>query len=95
MDVRLSEKEIDCLKRSLARLDPDARLYLFGSRTDPAKRGGDIDLLIRSKRLTRNSLRRLRLDFFAEFGEQKLDIVIDRGESDPFIDLIRKKAVEL
>ena len=71
------------------------KLYLFGSRVDDNKRGGDIDLLVVSKELTRSDLRRVRVEFFKHFGEQKIDIVLDNGKSDPFIEIIKQKAVEI
>jgi len=77
-------------------LSKDAQLYLFGSRVDDTKRGGDIDLLIVSKSLTKKDLRFIRIDFFNYFGEQKIDIVLDNGEfKNPFTKHIFKKAVLL
>lgn len=94
--VRLQKEEIDCLKDSLKQLSSDAKLYLFGSRVDETKKGGDIDLLIISKKLTKRDMRLLRIEFFKRFGEQKLDIVLDDGKmKDPFIQHIFQKAVLL
>jgi len=94
--MRLSNKEIKVLKDKLISLVDDAKLYLFGSRVDDTKRGGDIDLLIVSKKITKRDLRLLRVEFFKEFGEQKLDIIIDNGEfKKPFNRLIFKKAILL
>ena len=42
--VRLKERELKTIKEIILKYDPDARIVLFGSRTDPSKRGGDIDL---------------------------------------------------
>lgn len=75
--IRLSKDEIEVLKKSLRQLDENAKLYLFGSRIYPQKKGGDIDLLILSDILNRQDLRTIRLTFFNHFGEQKLDIVLD------------------
>ena len=94
--MRLTQKEVTLLKESLASLSSEARLYLFGSRTDDSKRGGDIDLLVVSKRLTKKDLRYLRLNFFKAFGEQKLDILLDDGSfENPFHKMISQKATEL
>ena len=71
--MRLSEEQINVLKDSLKRLDALAKLYLFGSRLDDSKKGGDIDLLIKSKKLNRADIRKLRMDFYRHFGEQKMD----------------------
>jgi predicted nucleotidyltransferase len=77
-------------------LDADARVYLFGSRIDDAKRGGDIDLLIESNILTKQDLRKIRWQFFGVFGEQKMDLVLDTGiENQTIINMIKPTAVQL
>lgn len=94
--MRLTINEITLLKEKLASLSKEATLYLFGSRVDDSKRGGDIDLLVVSKKLTKRDLRKLRIAFFDVFGEQKLDIVLDDGcFNDPFHKIISQKAVLL
>ncbi|MFP4333588.1 MAG: nucleotidyltransferase domain-containing protein [Campylobacterales bacterium] len=94
--MRLSPAEIDVLRSKLKELSSEAKLYLFGSRVDDSKRGGDIDLLVVSDKLTRKDIRALRLEFFKHFGEQKLDIILDDGEfKDPFTKVILQKAVEI
>ena len=94
--MRLSRSEIDVLKSTLSSLSSNAKLYLFGSRVDDTRKGGDIDLLIIDKNLTQKDLRRLRIDFFQHFGEQKIDIVLDNGElKSPFVKHIFQKAILL
>lgn len=44
--VRLSDQEIELLKSKLYELSHSAKIYLFGSRVDDTKKGGDIDILI-------------------------------------------------
>lgn len=94
--MRLLLQEVNLLKTKLNSLCSDAKLYLFGSRVDDSKKGGDIDLLIVSSELSKKDLRLLRIEFFKEFGEQKLDIVLDDGKFiNPFNKLILKKAILL
>jgi predicted nucleotidyltransferase len=94
--MRLEKIEIDLLKKSLSSLASDAKLYLFGSRVDDDKRGGDIDLLVVSDKLSKRQLRTLRLEFFKHFGEQKIDIVLDDGSfRSVFNRIIFEKAVLL
>jgi len=94
--MRLTEKEVILLKEKLTSLSKEAKLYLFGSRVDDTKRGGDIDLLVVSKKLTKKDLRHLRLAFFKVFGEQKLDILLDDGAfKNPFHRMISQEAVLL
>jgi predicted nucleotidyltransferase len=92
----LEQDQINLLKNTLEALSSNAQLYLFGSRVDDHQKGGDIDLLIVSKELTKKDLRLLRIYFFEHFGEQKMDIILDNGEfRDPFVKQIYQKAVLL
>ena len=94
--MRLSKEEINNLKTSVFSFDKEAKLYLFGIRTDDQKRGGDIDLLIISKNINREEVRKIKLNFHDEFGEQQIDILQDEGKLDePFKKLIFTKAIEL
>ena len=96
MMLRLSSNEIQTLKSALKYLSDSAQLYLFGSRVDDSKRGGDIDLLVVSNELSMSDLRKLKFDFYDKFGEQKIDIVLDNGiTKEPFIEIIKKKAILL
>lgn len=94
--MRLDPKEIETLKSSLKELDRNAKIYLFGSRIDDNKKGGDIDLLVISRKLDKKSVRPLKHKFYENFGEQKIDIIIDNGElNDPFVKKIYRDAVSL
>ena len=94
--MRLSNKEIQNLKTSVLSFDPNAKLYLFGSRADDSKKGGDIDILIISKVITKKEIRTIKFNFFDEFGEQKLDILVDEGDfENPFIKMIFREAILL
>ena len=44
--MRLSEKEITTIKRVIGESIGEAKVYLFGSRLDDTRKGGDIDLFI-------------------------------------------------
>ena len=94
--MRLNSQEVKVLKERLYLLSRSAKLYLFGSRVDDNKRGGDIDLLIIDNHLTKRDLRFLRVDFFKHFGEQKIDILLDNTKmKNPFVKHIFNKAVLL
>lgn len=92
--MRLERAEILLLKNTLKDLSATAKLYLFGSRVDDTKQGGDIDLLVVSNILGKKDIRKLRIEFCKKFGEQKIDIVLDDGTfKDPFHKHIFQKAV--
>jgi len=77
-------------------LSPSAKLYLFGSRVDDTKQGGDIDLMVVSDCLSRKDISRLRIEFFKRFGEQKMDVLLDDGKFTPvFHRLVMQKALLL
>ncbi len=44
--MRLNPIEVDALRSILHGLDPNGKIYLFGSRTDDSRRGGDIDVFL-------------------------------------------------
>ena len=58
--MRLTANELSTIREEIGRLDPQAEVYLYGSRVDDAARGGDVDLLVVSDRLTFRDVLRLR-----------------------------------
>ena len=58
-----------------------ANVWLFGSRVDDNKRGGDIDLLIETDLIDLDDIARTDITFLAKLqmklGEQKIDILLD------------------
>ena len=79
--MRLSKTYIDVIKRSFNEVFC-GDIYLFGSRLDDKKRGGDIDLYLVVK--DKSNLFRKKLKFLAkikkELGEQKIDVVFNIDE---------------
>ena len=47
--MRLSSKEIETIKTTIHDIFGEATIYLFGSRLNPNKKGGDIDLFVVAK----------------------------------------------
>ncbi len=95
--MRLESKKRSLLKQSIIKILPQAEIYLFGSRTDDTRKGGDIDLLILGDRtLTLSEQSDIRFEFERHFGEQKLDLVSMRHQDeDPFKTLILNEAIPL
>jgi len=83
--MRLSEFEIESIL-SVARrhFGTNVQVFLFGSRSNDQKRGGDIDLFISNPN---NELLKIRakIDFITELiqliGEQKIDVILDNKNS--------------
>ncbi len=80
---------------AIAAVDPDARIYLFGSRTDDTKKGGDLDVLIFSRDITFGDKLKIKAAIFERIDEQKIDLVIAEDEKDPFVKMIREQGVLL
>jgi predicted nucleotidyltransferase len=87
--MRLEPQQIESIKRQTAKWAPGADAFVFGSRTDPSARGGDIDLLVLAEeKLSLGTLRHMRRAILDEIGEQKLDIVsFARAAAHPFKDI--------
>jgi predicted nucleotidyltransferase len=78
--MRLTNSEADAIREEVRHLDPDAELYLYGSRTDDNARGGDIDLLVVSDKLTLRDVLRMRSRILDRIGWQQLDLVTRRKD---------------
>jgi predicted nucleotidyltransferase len=85
--VRLKEFEIEAIKSAVRKYDENAQVYLFGSRTDDAQKGGDIDIIIISDILTFNEKTKIRLELYEKLGEQKIDIIITKEIKSVFLKL--------
>lgn len=72
--VRLDDDEIDALAYALEDV-PASRVALFGSRAQPHRRGGDIDLLVLSSAPAFEASRRIATRFFSRC-EEKIDVVV-------------------
>ncbi len=95
--MRISSEQVDFLKRSILAIVPDAVIYLFGSRVDDGKKGGDIDIMILSdKKVGWKERSRIKWRFFERFGEQKLDIVSSTfNDRNPFKELVLHEGIKL
>jgi len=74
--MRLSPFEQQIIKQTIYTFDKQAKIILFGSRTDETARGGDIDLLIISQQIKRDQLGEIRWQLWQKLGEQKIDMIL-------------------
>ena len=83
--MRLTQTEIEVIN-SMAKkyFGSDAQVFLFGSRVDNLKKGGDIDLFIKNKNEALFTVE-LKVQFLAELksviGNQKIDVVFDNANT--------------
>lgn len=73
--MRLSNFERESIVETIISYDPEAEVYLYGSRCDDEKKGGDIDLVILSTKMDRKTAGSIRIRLYDLIGEQKIDIV--------------------
>ena len=93
--MRIKKAEIKILKESVRESDPDAEIYLFGSRTNDQARGGDIDILVLSQRLTFKDQIKIKARIFKSLEEQAIYLVIARDMTDPFVRVALNEGVPL
>jgi predicted nucleotidyltransferase len=74
--MRLSKRTLKILQENLKKSFGDVSIYLFGSRTDDTKKGGDIDLAI-DTHLTREEFRKTKALFLAMLTRIDFDYKID------------------
>ena len=77
--VRLSDRQIDIIKKYAVRFfGKNVKVYIFGSRADLSKKGGDIDILVITDNLNNLSMKKLKFvsNLMRELGEQKIDVII-------------------
>jgi len=74
--MRLSKRTINTIRKSVEASFGDVKVYLFGSRTDDSKRGGDIDLAIETD-MTKKEFKQHKLEFVTSMLRLGLDLKID------------------
>lgn len=99
--MRLTLTEQDAIKSVFhVYFGPEDHLWLFGSRTDDMKRGGDIDLYVETHLNTDEAIK-AHLRFLSSvkdnIGDQKIDLVLNvlnLSSSQPIYE-IAKKGIQL
>jgi len=84
--MRLTTKEQKAIKDTFLEIFSKGEIYLFGSRVDDSKRGGDIDLyIVLEEKLPISAIFNKKIDFLVELkskiGEQKIDILISKDKN--------------
>ena len=94
--MRLNSETVQVLQKIFLQVFGKGELYLFGSRVDDARRGGDVDLYLVAD--NRDRMGEKRIEFLAQvkrqIGDQRIDLVLDRGAGRP-IDKIAMREVLL
>ena len=91
--MRLNNFEVEAIKKSFKEVFKSGEIYLFGSRVDDTKKGGDIDLFIISKEAKYES--KLKVSSKLEYLLNKpVDIVLHKNFSNK-IEQEALKGIEL
>lgn len=80
--VRLSDRDLKALEEVFKQTFlQDDNLWIFGSRVDMSKKGGDIDLYVETHAASIDNAIKMRSNFIwnleQKIGEQKIDVVLN------------------
>lgn len=90
--MRLNKNYVKVIKKSFFEVFKQGEIYLFGSRVDESRKGGDIDLYL----VVENKINifKNKIKFLAkikrELGEQKIDVIFNLDSNR----LIEKEAIK-
>jgi predicted nucleotidyltransferase len=101
--MRITETERRVLRDEARKaFGADSKVFLFGSRVDDARRGGDIDLLVETGNMGHAAVFEAQLRFLARvklaLGEQKIDVLVDypdRKSRPEILRIARAEGVQL
>jgi len=82
--MRLTNDEVKMIKKAFIESFEDGKIYLFGSRVDDTKRGGDIDLyIVPFEKFEDERERKIRflIQLDEYIGEQKIDVIIAKDKN--------------
>ena len=82
--MRITECEKNAIIDAVKNADPAARVWLFGSRADDNKKGGDIDIGILSERIDLMKEIEIKQMIWDKIGEQKIDIALSKDGQEAF-----------
>jgi predicted nucleotidyltransferase len=99
--MRLTPAQVQAIRAAAAEAFGDgAAVWLFGSRVDDTKRGGDIDLLVQPASGAQDQLFRRKVRLLARLeralGERKIDVVVEEpDDARPIVAIARQTGVRL
>ncbi len=97
MKVRLENDEIRIIKEVISEFDRNAEIYIFGSRVDLGKKGGDIDILVLSDRIDWKKRRKIKVSLIEKLGDRKIDLIVARKDEkdNPLVELAIEEGVRV
>jgi predicted nucleotidyltransferase len=96
--MRLNKYVLNKIKNAVKNSFGDVNIYLFGSRLDNSKKGGDIDIAIETD-LSRLDFRKKKVQFISNLLKNDFDYkidLVDYNTTDSLLyELIRKKSIKI
>ena len=93
--MRLKDEEKQVILQTIYSIDPNAKIYLFGSRVNDSDKGGDIDLLVFSRKISYGDKLTVKKNIFSVLEEQKIDLIVTKDGSEPFVRMVLEQGVQL
>ena len=95
--MRINELQKKSIINAVKTTDPEARIWLFGSRVDDNKKGGDIDIAIYSEEIHKDVMKVINVRRYIcdRIGEQRIDIVTSSDGSEAIFKLAQDQGIEL
>lgn len=93
--MRLNDEEKRVILQAIHSIDPNAKVYLFGSRVDDSGKGGDIDLLVFSRKISYGDKLVVKKNIFSTIDEQKIDLIVTKDGGEPFVQMVLEQGVQL
>jgi predicted nucleotidyltransferase len=93
--MRITEHEKNVIIDAVKSTDSNAKVWLFGSRTDDSKKGGDIDIGIFSSEVDVMGEIEIRQKICDKIGEQKIDLVVSKDGQEAFFKYAVTKGILL
>jgi uncharacterized protein len=95
--MRITEREKNVIIDAVKSTDPNAKVWLFGSRVDDSKKGGDIDIAIFSDKIDKNIMQKIQVRrlICKRIGEQKIDIVTTNSGKEAIFRLAVAEGIQL
>jgi len=94
--MRLKKWEIDIILKNAKKIfGKEVKVYLFGSRIDDTKKGGDIDLYVESDDVSYDKQSKFWISLQIGLGEQKIDIIYNENPDREIEKVAKKTGIEL
>jgi len=95
--MRITEQEKNVIIDAVKSADPGAKVWLFGSRVDDSKKGGDIDITIFSEKIDKDVMQKIHVRCLIcdRIGKQKIDIVTTNSGKEAIFRLAVAEGIQL